>query len=250
MAFLYSFFILAYPFEVPLSKQPLLKWHLPLLPKSQISVCVCVCRCVNYLFCFGKFVTVYVLVFPEVLMFASEIRNSHSKKMANFFLVHSRMVFHWRVQELSFLSSWFRLHLISPPCPSCLRLPCQSSVGGLLSSPSAPVPISGLEMPPTQLGNWWLAAVPDLIAGKAEGSMVMWCPEHHLLELLGGESSDAGSFSQLCSKLTHQRLDSWTGSSTFEPSVLIVGPDTTYSQMFVALIGFGAKLIFCCYHKI
>lgn len=106
--------------------------------------------------------------------------------MANFFfLVHSRMVFHWHVQELSFPGLRFRLHLISSPCPSCLCLPCQSSVGGLLSSPSAPVPISGLEMPPTQPPCWWLAAVPDLIAGKAA---VRWyvVSRHHMLELLGG----------------------------------------------------------------
>ena len=99
--------------------------------------------------------------------------------MANF-LVHSRMVFRWRVQELSFPELRFRLHLISSPCPSCLCLPCQSSVGGLLSSPSAPVPISGLE-----ISCCWLAAVPDLIAGKAAARWYV-VSRHHLLELLGG----------------------------------------------------------------
>ena len=106
--------------------------------------------------------------------------------MANFiFLVHSRMVFHRRVQELSFPELRFRLHPVSSACPSCLCLPRQSSVGGLLSSPSAPVPISGLEIPPAQPPCCWLAAVPDLIAGKAAARWYV-VSRHHLLELLGG----------------------------------------------------------------
>lgn len=90
-------------------------------------------------------------------------------------------------------------------------------------------------------GGWLLCLTSLLARLRFDG---MWCLDTICWNCLVGESSGAGSFSQLWSKLTHQRLDSWTGSSTFEPSVLIVGPDTSHSQMFVALIGFWSETDF------
>lgn len=102
-----------------------------------------------------------------------------------FFLLHPRIVcclcgFVCRPSLLGCIqaSSHF------PSC-SCLCSWCQGSVGGLLSSLSAPVPISERETPPTQPLCWWLAALGDLIAGKAAAWWYV-VSRHHLLELLGG----------------------------------------------------------------
>lgn len=69
-------------------------------------------------------------------------------------------------------------------------------------------------MPPTQPPCRWTAAVPDLIAGKAAAQWYV-VSRHHLLELLGGWKLWCWSVSQLCSKVTHQRLDSWTGWAVY-----------------------------------
>lgn len=157
--------------------------------------------------------------------------------MANF-LVHSRMVFPWRVQELSFPELRFRLHLISSPCPSCLCLHARAPWVACCHHPLHLSQLAGLRF---RAAGWLLCLTSLLAKLQLDG---MWCLDTICWNCLVGESSGARSFSQLCSKLTHQRLDSWTGPSTFAPSVLIVGPDTSHSQMFVALIDFWSQTDF------
>lgn len=145
-----------------------------------------------------------------------------------FFFLHPRRVPRLRVfvYQPSLPGLQFRSQPYFCLLPSRLGRLCQSSVGGLLSSPSAPVPISRLETLPTQPLCWWLAALCDLIAGKAVAQWYVVSGHHLLVNCTVGESCGAGSFSQLLAsggKRLIRGLTVESGSPIAAPSVLITG---------------------------
>lgn len=135
--------------------------------------------------------------------------------MTNFFLfLHPRRVprFCVFVYQPSLPGLQFRSQTYFCLLPSRLGWLWQSSVGGLLSSPSAPVPISRLETLPTQPLCWWLAALCDLIAGKAVAQWYAVSGHHLLVNGTVGESCGAGSFSQLLARRGKDSLEAWQWS--------------------------------------
>ena len=142
-----------------------------------------------------------------------------------------------------FLSCGSGFILFLPPAPHAFVFHARAPWAACCPHPLHLSQLAGLRFRQHSLrAAGWLLCLTSLLAKlQLDG---MWCLDTICWNCLVGESSGARSFSQLRSKLTHQRLDSWTGPSTFAPSALIVGPDSSHSQMFVALIDFWSQTDF------
>ena len=142
-----------------------------------------------------------------------------------------------------FLSCGSGFILFLPPAPHAFVFHARAPWAACCPHPLHLSQLAGLRFRQHSLrAAGWLLCLTSLLAKlQLDG---MWCLDTICWNCLVGESSGARSVSQLRSKLTHQRLDSWTGPSTFAPSVLIMGPDSSHSQMFVALIDFWSQTDF------
>ena len=248
--FIFSFFILAYPFEKPY--QNCLCWNVIYLyslewASTMICVCVCVCVCVCELsFCFDRFVTVYMLVFPEVLMFALEIREFPSKKWP---------ASSWYIPGWSFIDvSLFRSYhfpscgsgfiLFLPPAPHAFVFHARAPWVARCHRPLHLSQLAGLRCrQPTLRASGRLLCLTSLLARLQLGGM--WCLDTICWSCLVGESSGAG-VSHSCARrlLILGSTAGLGGLSIFTTAVLIVGPDTSRPQMFVALVGFWSQTYF------
>ena len=109
-----------------------------------------------------------------------------------------------------FLSCGSGFILFLPPAPHAFVFHARAPWAACCPHPLHLSQLAGLRFRQHSLrAAGWLLCLTSLLAKlQLDG---MWCLDTICWNCLVGESSGARSFSQLRSKLTHQRLDSWTG---------------------------------------
>lgn len=218
-------------------------------PWNRVSTLVVVCV---RSFCFGGFVAVYMHVFPEALLLALEIREFPFSKRPTF---SSGYIPGWSLAHALFASApclSCSSGLLSSSCSSCLCWRCQSSLGGRLSSPPAPVPISRPETLPMQPLCWWmLCRVTSLLARRWPRGM--WCLDTICWNCLVAKAAMRG-VSHSAVQRWNRFIRGWTG----RPVIPLCTRSTHCGAWHLVHIHkgllnsqqFGVILIFCCYHKI
>ena len=179
-------------------------------------------------------------------MFALEIREFPSKKWP---------ASSWYIPGWSFIDvSLFRSYhfpscgsgfiLFLPPAPHAFVFHARAPWVARCHHPLHLSQLAGLRCrQPTLRASGRLLCLTSLLARLQLGGM--WCLDTICWSCLVGESSGAG-VSHSCARrlLIRGSTAGLGGLSIFTTAVLIVGPDTSRPQMFVALVGFWSQTYF------